>query len=210
MAKEKLNGRLQCIFLLFSYSCFCLFSVNSSVTTAVSHHFWLTTYLKKKRKSVFQTSHPILKTRKKFDLSGVWCLLHSTSDTDVIRNLPGCFPDSWELFSSMNLAHVTITILAFLSFKVYYPANWASVHTFSLLSLCSLIPVMSWTEPHNPNRIHVCLIQDVWQAGFLFLFVLCDSFVTVAVSHHFRLTTYLKKKRKSIFQASHPILKSID
>ncbi|KAI5682305.1 hypothetical protein M9H77_03533 [Catharanthus roseus] len=205
-------------------SCFCLFSVNSSITTAVSHHCWLTTYLKKKPKSGFQNSHRILikscylvpssgfrnrlrfyvnvtglitrATGEKFNLSGVWCMFHSTSDADVIRNFPSCFSDSRELLSSLNLAQ----------------ANWHSVHTFSLLSPCSLIPVMSWTEPHDPNRISLYLIQDAGQAWLILVSVLfsVSSSVTAAISHHYWLTTYLKKKLKSIFQTSHPILKSFD
>ncbi|KAI5667747.1 hypothetical protein M9H77_17600 [Catharanthus roseus] len=62
-----------------------------------------------------------IRARDKSDLSGVWCLLYSTSDADVILNLPGSFRDSRELLSSMNLAQVTTTVLAFLSFKVYCP-----------------------------------------------------------------------------------------
>ncbi|KAI5682146.1 hypothetical protein M9H77_03374 [Catharanthus roseus] len=44
-----------------------------------------------------------IRARLKFDLSGVWCLLHSSYDADVIQNLLGYFPDSQELLSSLNL-----------------------------------------------------------------------------------------------------------
>ncbi|KAI5673851.1 hypothetical protein M9H77_14215 [Catharanthus roseus] len=45
-----------------------------------------------------------IRARRRFDLSGVWCLLLSSINADVIRNLPGCFPVSWKLLSSVNLS----------------------------------------------------------------------------------------------------------
>ncbi|KAI5668821.1 hypothetical protein M9H77_18674 [Catharanthus roseus] len=42
-----------------------------------------------------------IRAREKFDLSGVWCLLHSTSDVDVIQNLP-------ENISNENIAIILL------------------------------------------------------------------------------------------------------
>ncbi|KAI5664544.1 hypothetical protein M9H77_23867 [Catharanthus roseus] len=173
------------------YSCFYLFSVNSSITAATSHYCWLTTcytvplsgFCNRLRFNDNVTRLITRETREKFDFSGVWCLLHATSVTDIIRNLPGCFTDLWELLSS---------------------ANWASVHTFSLLRPCSLILMMTF---------FFSLL--FFSANSYFCLFSVNSYVTAAVSHHCWLTTclgslYLKKKRKSIFQTSHPILKSFD
>ncbi|KAI5665113.1 hypothetical protein M9H77_24436 [Catharanthus roseus] len=58
-----------------------------------------------------------IRARKRFDLSCVWYLLHSTSDADVIQDLPRFFPDSRELLSSVNLTQIKFLLFLFFSKK---------------------------------------------------------------------------------------------
>ncbi|KAI5676316.1 hypothetical protein M9H77_07266 [Catharanthus roseus] len=79
---------------------------------------------------------------------------------NVIRNLPSCFPDLRELLSSVNLAQ----------FFFEKPKPKPGLSPIETPSICALHmfyhPMMSWTEPHNPNRMSLFLTQDAGRGGW--------------------------------------------